>query len=404
MKMIINISMILIVLLSATVCTAKPKKPVAEPKKAVMEPNKPAAEPKAPTAEPNTVVAVNSIPVLSKVEGKDVNAVVVTVNGKEITEAQIGAMLDPRMQQMAGRIPENMIPQYRQQIRKHVIEQLVVEELLAQKEKQSNIDVNQSELDQGINKQIAEQNLTMDEFKALLKAYSTNFSDYQQNMRKKLMFEKLVEAEIAGKVQKPTDEQAKTYYDENIQQFGKPETIHVKHILIKPADSNDPNQAKAEARAKAQEILEKIKAGADFNDLAKQYSACPSGKDGGDLGIQAKGTFVPEFEKAAYALKPGQISDVVETSFGFHIIKLLEHTDANTASFAAAKDQILQILSGKQKEQLFMEYIRKMKTEADVKYANEEDWLEFKGEKTAGPSRKPEQNQQTSDGNNPKKD
>ena len=407
MRIIINISIVLIILLSATVCAAKPKKPAAEPKKqsaaeskkAMAEPNKPAVEPNKPAAEPNAAAS-------KAISVKDANseAVAVTVNGAAITEGQIEAILNPQMQQMAGRVPPNMVSQYRQQIRKRIIDQLVVEKLLAQKEKQNNIDVNQSEMDRQINKQIAEQNLTIDEFKSLLKAYGTSFTNYQQDVRKRLMFEKLIETEFAQKLQKPTVEQAKTYYNENLQQFIEPEKIHAKHILIKPEDGNDPNQAKLQAKAKAQEILEKVKAGGDFEELAKQYSGCPSGKNGGELGMQPKGTFVPEFEKAAYALKPGQVSDIVETNFGFHIIKLIEHTDANTLSFEQAKEKIIQTLTDKQKERIVVDYIQKMKTEADIKFANEADKVEINPEKTARPSRRAEQNQQSSDNNSPKKD
>ncbi len=384
MKIIVNILAVLVVLLSTAAFAA--------------ESNKPAAEPNAFVSEANLV------PAPSKVEEKEANniQVVVTVNGTAITEGQIEAILNPRMEQMASRIPEGMVPQYRQQIRKRIIEQLVIEELLAQKEKHQYIDVNQSEIDRQINKRVAEQNLTLDEFKALLKAYGTSFSDYQQNMRKKLMFEKLMEAEFTQKLAKPTDEQARAYYDENIQRFSEPEKIHAKHILIKPEDSNDPNQAKAAAKAKAQELLKKLKDGASFEELAKQYSACPSAKDGGDLGMQPKGTFVPEFEKAAYALKPGKTSDVVETSFGFHIIKLFEHIDANTTSFSQAKEQILQVLTDKQKEQIIVDYIQKLKAEAALKFANDADKLEpqISGIKPA-PMRRDAGSAQSSEGNNP---
>jgi len=219
-----------------------------------------------------------------------------------------------------------------------------------------------------------------------------------------MMFEKLMETEFAQKIQAPTAEQVKAYYDENLQQFSEPEKIHAKHILIKPEDGNDPNQAKLRAKAKAQEILGQIKAGADFNDLAKQHSACPSGKGGGDLGVQPKGTFVPEFEKAAYALKPGQLSDVVETGFGFHIIKLIEHTDANMMPFDKAKEKIIQILTNNQKEQIVIDYIQKMRAEADVKFANEVDKPEISAKETAKPARKPEQSRQNADSNSPKKD
>ena len=408
MKIIVSISMILVILLSTAAFAAKPKKqkpPAAESKKVVAEANKPAAEPNAPVSEPAAVTAPGAPALLPAegVEAKDMN-VVVTANGTSITESQIGDILNPRMQQTAGRVPENMIPQYRQQMRKRIIEQLVIEELITQDEKKNNIDVNQSELDQQINKQIASQNLTTDEFKALLKAYGTTFGEYQQNMRKKLMFEKMMETKFADKLQAPTDQQVKAYYDENIQQFNRPESIHVRHILITPAkDSNDPNAAKAEAKAKAEDILKKLKAGADFNDLAKQYSSCPSAPNGGDIGPQAKGNLVPEFEKAAYALKPGQISDVVETSFGFHIIKLIEHMDAGTVSFEKAKDEIKQTLADKQREQIMMDYIQKIKTGANIKYANEADKLETEitGSKQAPPSRKPTENAQPSDVNKP---
>lgn len=388
MKIIVNTSLVVVILLSAAVFAAKPKKQTAEP-------NTPLAKPNTSVVEPNKVAETNQI-----------SAAAVTVNGTAITEAQIEAILGPRMAQMAGRVPENMIPQYRQQIRKYVVEQLVVEELVAQEEKRNNIDVNQAELDERVSKQVAEQNLTVDEFKALLKAYGTTFGEYQQNMRKKLMLEKLMDIQFAGKLQTPTDQQAEAYYNENIQQYRRSESIHTKHILIAPVkDSNDPNQAKAAAKAKAQEILEKIKAGENFEELAKQYSACPSAANGGDLGMQPRGTFVPEFEKAAYAAKPGGVSEVVETEFGFHIIKPIEHIEGGVASFEQVKDDIKQVLADKQKEQIIMDYIKKIKAEADIKYADEADKLEpeISGGKSAPPSRR-RTDVQNSDGNNPKKD
>jgi peptidyl-prolyl cis-trans isomerase C len=152
-------------------------------------------------------------------------------------------------------------------------------------------------------------------------------------------------------------------------------------------DSNDPNKAKAQAKAKTQELLKKLKAGADFNDLAAQNSQCPSAKNGGDLGEAPKGSFVPEFEKAAYELKPGQLSDVVETQFGFHIIKLVKHIDANTVSFEQAKAKIAEILTDEQKNTIAMNYIQQVKTEADIKFANPADSFEMTPPKPTAPVR-----------------
>jgi peptidyl-prolyl cis-trans isomerase C len=372
---------IAVVLLIAGVAEAKKKEKA--PKAPAAEPNISAEQPKPKAAEPNTLAVEPNQAANSKV-------VAVTVNSTKITEGQINKMLDTRMTQLAGRIPPNMQDQYRQQMRKRIVEQLVIEEILAQKEKEKKITVAPAELQEQINKQLAQQNLTIDEFKSLLKAYGTTYSEYEENMLKKAMFEKLMEGEFASKIIKPTDEQIKTYYTENAPMFSEPEKIHTRHILIMPAkDSNDPNQikSKAKAKAKAEDILVKLKAGADFNDLAKQDSNCPSAKEGGDLGSQPKGTFVPEFEKAAYALKPGQMSDVVETQFGYHIIKLVDHNDASTTSLEQAKDRIVQTLTDKQKGDIVMNYIQQIKKEAKITFVNPADNFEPTPPKTAPPAR-----------------
>jgi peptidyl-prolyl cis-trans isomerase C len=152
-------------------------------------------------------------------------------------------------------------------------------------------------------------------------------------------------------------------------------------------DTSDPNKAKAQAKAKAESLLKKLKAGADFNDLAQKDSNCPSAKNGGDLGTMPKGSFVPEFEKAAYALKPGQMSDVVETEYGYHIIKLIAHNDANTVSFEKAKDQITKALTDKQKEDVVANYFQQIKKEADIKYTNPADNIDLTTPKVMPPAK-----------------
>lgn len=371
------------ILLIANLTTAAAKKKAPKDKK------EPVVESKAP-AEQNAPAPVAPAPEPNKAQEKDAvqsDVVAVTVNGTKITEGQINKMLDARMEQLANRIPPNMKDQYRQQMRKRLVEQMVIEEILSQKEKTQNITVSQADVNEQVQEQMKAQNLTLDEFKALLKQYGTTYGEFEDNVRKKLMFEKLMEGEFAGKIKDPNEQQAKAFYDENIEQFKEAEKIHAKHILIKAEDSNDPNQAKAAAKAKAEDILQKIKGGADFDELAKEHSACPSGKNGGDLGEQAKGTFVPAFEKAAYALEPNQISDVVETEFGYHIIKLIGRTDANTTSFEQAKEKILQYLTNKQKEEVVVNYIQQIKKEADIKFTNPEDSFEMEAPKPTMPER-----------------
>lgn len=135
-----------------------------------------------------------------------------------------------------------------------------------------------------------------------------------------------------------SDADAKAYYDANKDKFMEPEKIKVSHILVN-------------SEAEAKDILVGLNGGADFAALAKEKSQCPSKDKGGDLGLLAKGQTVPEFEQVAFSLQPGQLSEVVKTQFGYHIIKVTEKQPAKERSFDEAKEQIKRtILAQRQKE------------------------------------------------------
>jgi peptidyl-prolyl cis-trans isomerase D len=142
-----------------------------------------------------------------------------------------------------------------------------------------------------------------------------------------------------------TPEDLKSYYDQHSEEFRVPEQVNVRHILIKsplpgPDGKVDPKAMDA-ARAKAQDVLKQLKAGGNFADLAKRYSDDPgSAKNGGSLGFIGKGRTVPEFEKAAFSLPKGGTSDLVQSSYGFHIIHVDDKQDAHLKSVDEVKAQI----------------------------------------------------------------
>ncbi|MBU2599507.1 peptidylprolyl isomerase [bacterium] len=141
-----------------------------------------------------------------------------------------------------------------------------------------------------------------------------------------------------------TEEMINTYYTKNKHKFTKPLQIRASHILIKlsPKASKIENQ---KAKEKITKILEMIKKGEDFSKLAKEYSACPSKDKGGDLGYFSRETMVPEFEEVAFALKLNQVSDIVKTKFGYHIIKLTEKKEKEYKSLSEAREEIIKLLS-----------------------------------------------------------
>src|SRR5580765_5478255 len=136
-----------------------------------------------------------------------------------------------------------------------------------------------------------------------------------------------------------SDDELKLKYQQNIQDYQVPNRVHAEHILLMTVNKTDAEVE--EIKKKAEDVLKQVKKGAKFDELAKKYSEDPGSKDkGGDLGWLIQGQTVPEFEKAAFSLQAGAVSDLVKTQYGFHIIKVLEKETAHTKSFEEVKDSI----------------------------------------------------------------
>jgi len=147
------------------------------------------------------------------------------------------------------------------------------------------------------------------------------------------------------------DAEIQRYYDAHQTDYQVPEQVRARHILLKVAPDAD-DALKAEVRKKAEEVLAKVKAGEDFAELAKQYSEDSTAGEGGDLGLFDRGKMVKPFEDAAFALAPGATSDIVETTFGFHIIKVEAKQEAHTRTLDEARAQILATLKQEKAREL----------------------------------------------------
>ncbi len=176
--------------------------------------------------------------------------------------------------------------------------------------------------------------------------YERNKASYNNSIPEKRKIEYLFldKNKVLGQIQ-VTLEDVKAYYDQHQDQYRIPEEVKVSHILIKTpspaADGKVDEKGVEEARKKAEDILKQLKAGAKFEDLAKKYSEDPgSGKQGGDLGWIGRGRTVPEFEKSAFSLAKGQLSDLVKSSYGFHIIRSEDKHEAHLKTIDEVKDQI----------------------------------------------------------------
>ncbi|OHB65140.1 MAG: hypothetical protein A2168_09365 [Planctomycetes bacterium RBG_13_50_24] len=314
----------------------------------------------------------------------DVANIAVTIDGIAIPESEIDRLIKPQLEMIAkqsAQLPPTFAQQYAKQLREQVLEQTIRRHLLDQKVKEANIVITDEEVISKITEIAAAQRepLSLEEFKKKLEEYGQNFDNVKTDVRGGLARNQFMEAQWAGKIN-ITEEDAQKYYQENTKQFETPEQVRASHILIKPkfidpnVDPNaDPNEAKAKARTKTEDLLKQLKDGADFAELAKSHSTCPSAPKGGDLGFFPRGETTPAFENTAFELEIGQISEIVETEYGYHIIKVTDHKDASTTSFEQAKEGIIKQLTQKKQSEIAEEYIESLKAGAKIVYpANKE--------------------------------
>lgn len=151
-----------------------------------------------------------------------------------------------------------------------------------------------------------------------------------------------------------TDEEVKAFYEGNPEMFKGEASVRAKHILV---DNEE----------KAKEVKAAIDGGVSFEDAAKEHSNCPSSSQGGDLGFFTRGKMVPEFEEAAFTLAIGEVSNPVQTQFGYHLIKVEEKTKEAAKSFEEVKDQLKVNLLSQKQNATYINFINKLKQEQDVK-------------------------------------
>lgn len=305
----------------------------------------------------------------------DPNSVAVTVNGINVTEGEIDKLVAPQLAVIAQRAPKQspaFIDHYRNLLRQQVLESIIMGYLLDEKVQEANIVVTGNEVTDQLRKIAAARKppLSLEEFRNKLEEYGQNYEVVKEQIRRGLSYQRLIEIQSAGKIN-VTEEDARNYYSENPKQFEAPEQVRASHILIKP-DANDPNtdpnQAKTKALAKIQGLLEQIKAGADFAELARTNSSCPSASSGGDLDFFSRGQKEPAFEEAAFATDVNQVSGIVETSYGYHIIKVTDRKAAAIIPFEQIKDQLINQLTQKKQSEFVNEYVQSLRANAKIVY------------------------------------
>ncbi len=271
---------------------------------------------------------------------------------------------DNAVKRMEARAGGPVPPDKRDEVLRGVLDQLVAYHLLAQEARARKIPIADADVDARL-AEIRKSFPTEEAFKQGITAQGLTVDQLKLQAKTSLEVAKVIDAAVNAKAA-VQDPEVKAFYDQNLERFKQGDSVHAAHILIGVPQTATPEQ-KAEAKAKAATILKTVKAGGDFATMARANSQDPgSAQNGGDLGFFPKGQMTPAFEEAAFKLKPGTVSALVETPFGFHIIKVIERRGPRTAPFAEVSGQIKDFLIQGQREQKLQQFVEQMKSKGKI--------------------------------------
>lgn len=297
-------------------------------------------------------------------KGEKVPDVVATINGVKISGVEFSKGLQSykkRLAMMGQEVPL----EHAKEINKTIIDDLVSRELLIQNCNKTGIKVSDDEM----NKEMAtikSRFQNEEQFNQVIKSQNLTMDEVKSDVRKALAIKKLIKKDVEDKI--TVDEKAvNEYYKNNSTRFVEGESVKASHILVM-VDKNATKDAKETAKKKIDGLLIRVRKGEDFAKLAKENSDDKgSGQNGGDLGFFSKGMMVPNFEKAAFSLKKDEVSDVVETEFGFHVIKLIDKKPERTIPLSEVHDKLKNYLKSMEVNKKLSEYLADLRKKANVK-------------------------------------
>jgi len=294
----------------------------------------------------------------------DPAAVVVRVNGEEITRGEILELVGMAMKQYGGRVQPQQVQQIQGQMYQQIKNDLITKKLLDAAVAEAKIVVSDEKVNEALEtiKTRIPEGQTLE---ATLAMQGTTLDELLENIKNDMATRQFMETKTADIID-ATEAEALEFYNSTPDQFVKPESVSASHILIKFAPE-DTDEIKAEKKAQLEAIRADIIAEkTTFAEAATAHSECPSSAQGGSLGTFGKGQMVPEFEVAAFTQEIGEISDVIETQFGYHLITVSEHAEEGVVPFETAKEQIIQFLSGQKKQEAIQTFLKSLRDAATI--------------------------------------
>jgi len=292
-----------------------------------------------------------------------VDRVVAVVNQEIITLSEVEKLIAPLKQEIRAANPLEKRERI-QEVSRQALDRLIEERLIDQEAKRSGVKVTSKEVDEALEEVRKRNNATQEELDRALAKEGVTIEAFKKQIEKNILRMKLINANVKPET-KAGEKELRNFYQANIEQYQANFMYRPSHILFTVPKGATPEEVR-EIRKKCEQVLEKIKKGEDFGEMALLYSQDISSKDRGDLGYFKRGELLPSFEKEALRLQIGEVSRVVRTEFGFHLIKLLDRKGGEPRPFEEVRDKVQVDYSTMAVEKALKQYLSTLREKAVI--------------------------------------
>ncbi|HBH61596.1 MAG TPA: peptidylprolyl isomerase [Nitrospiraceae bacterium] len=290
--------------------------------------------------------------------------IVARVNGEPIYKEALAPYMQQEMKKFKKYgMTRKASPEVEKRMEMRALERVIDQEIIIQESQKIKIDDIDKKVDEGVNK-IKSKYKTEELFNAFLASKKLTENDLRENVRKQIYMDTYLEK---NGVRNPVipEEEMKKFYEESKDSFRTEEYVRASHILIK-ADENASQEEKDAARKKAETIRAEIVSGKDFAPMAREFSEDGRAANGGNLDYITRGYMPPEFDLVAFAMKKDEVSEVVQTKFGFHIIKVFDKKPGGIPPYEEMRDFIEKYLQQEETKKKLASHMAELKTKAKI--------------------------------------
>jgi len=301
----------------------------------------------------------------SEADAEIIDKIVAVVNEDIITLSELREISIPYLEEMKSNYPLNYNEEQIRETERRILEQLIDEKLLNHEAEILGITITEKEVDMAIRDVREDSKLSEEQFKQALVEEGITLEKYREQLKNQIKKMRLLGQEIKSKVQ-IKEKEIEQYYKKHMDSFNTPPEVRLQQILLM-IPSGASEQEISQIKEKAEEILLKIRNGEDFNTMVRLYSQGSSAATGGDMGFFKQGELLPALNEVAFSLNAGEASSVIQSSLGFHIIRILEKRERQKMTKEERWKEIESILYNQKVEDKFKQWLKELKKKSYIK-------------------------------------